>query len=82
VVNGQSLRSIAALLRRAPSTISREINRNGGLSDYRASEAEGAAWDRALRPKQCKLVKNRDLARVVTGKLRSLWSPERIAGWL
>lgn len=82
VVSGQSIRSIAALLGRAPSTISREINRNGGRSDYRAAEAEGAAWDRALRPKQCKLVENRALARVVTDKLRSLWSPEQIAGWL
>jgi len=82
VVNGQSIRSIAALLGRAPSAISREINRNGGRSDYRATEAEGAAWHRALRPKQCKLVENRALARVVTDKLRSLWSPEQIAGWL
>lgn len=82
VVSGQSIRSIAALLGRAPSTISREINRNGGRSGYRATEAEGAAWDRALRPKQCKLVENRALALVVTDKLRSLWSPEQIAGWL
>lgn len=82
VVNGQSIRSIAALLGRAPSTICREINRNGGRSDYRATEAEGAAWDRALRPKQCKLAQNRALARVVADKLRLLWSPEQIAGWL
>jgi len=82
VVNGQSIRSIAALLGRAPSTISREINRNGGRSDYRAAQAEGAAWDRALRPKQCKLAENRALARVVADKLRLLWSPEQIAGWL
>jgi len=82
VVNGQSIRSIAALLGRAPSTISREINRNGGRSEYRAAQAEGAAWDRALRPKQCKLAENRALARVVADKLRLLWSPEQIAGWL
>jgi IS30 family transposase len=82
VVNGQSIRSIAAQLGRAPSTICREINRNGGRSDYRAAEAEGAAWDRALRPKQCKLAENCALARVVADKLRLLWSPEQIAGWL
>ncbi len=82
LVNGQSIRSIAALLGRAPSTISREISRNGGRSDYRANEADGAAWDRALRPKQCKLAANRALARVVADKLRLLWSPEQIAGWL
>ena len=79
---GQSIRSIAARIGRAPSTISREINRNGGPEDYRATEADDAAWDRARRPKRCKLVQNRALAGVVTDKLRLLWSPEQIAGWL
>ena len=82
VVAGHSLRSIAASLGRAPSTISREINRNGGCRDYRASEANLAAWDRAHRPKRCKLAENRALARIVAKKLRKLWSPEQIAGWL
>jgi IS30 family transposase len=82
VVAGCSLRSIAATLDRAPSTISREINRNGGCRDYRASEADQAAWDRAHRPKRCKLVENRALARIVAKKLKQLWSPEQIAGWL
>lgn len=54
--DGQSIRSAAARLGRSPSTVSREIKRNGGRSDYRATEADGAAWDRALRPKRCKLV--------------------------
>ena len=82
VVAGHSLRSIAASLGRAPSTISREINRNGGRRRYRASEADLAAWDRAYRPKRCKLAENRALARIVARKLRKLWSPEQIAGWL
>ena len=82
VAAGHSIRSIACLLGRAPSTISREIQRNGGQQCYRASQADEAAWDRALRPKTCKLVKNRSLASVVAGKLQSLWSPEQIAGWL
>jgi IS30 family transposase len=82
IVTGYSLRSIAASLGRAPSTISREINRNGGCRDYRASEADLAAWDRAYRPKRCKLAENRTLARIVAKKLRKLWSPEQIAGWL
>ena len=82
MVAGQSLRSIAASLGRAPSTVSREIRRNGGRRDYRASKADQAAWDRARRPKSCKLVKNRALARIVAKKLRGLWSPEQIAGWL
>ena len=46
------------------------------------AEADQAAWDRALRPKRCKLAENRALARIVTDKLRLLWSPEQIAGWL
>jgi DNA-binding CsgD family transcriptional regulator len=57
-VDGQSIRSVAARLGRSPSTVSREIKRNGGQSDYRATEADSAAWDRALRPKPCKLVEN------------------------
>lgn len=82
VATGQSLRSIAARLGRAPSTISREIQRNGGQRCYRANEADQVAWDRACRPKTCKLAENRALARLVAMKLQGLWSPEQIAGWL
>lgn len=82
IATGCSLRSIAASLNRAPSTISREIKRNGGQRGYRASQAEQAAWDRAHRPKTCKLVENRALARIVARKLQLDWSPEQIAGWL
>jgi len=77
-----SLRAIAARLCRAPSTISREVNRNGGLQHYRASRADQVAWDRAHRPKPCKLVAEPILSRIVANKLRSHWSPEQIAGWL
>jgi DNA-binding CsgD family transcriptional regulator len=65
IVSGQSVRSIAASLQRAPSTVSREIRRNGSRRTYRAAPADQAAWERALRPKACKLVKHRDLARLV-----------------
>ena len=82
VVAGYSIRSIAASLGRAPSTISREINRNGGEERYRASQADQAAWDRTRRPKTCKLAQNRTLARIVAGKLQLEWSPQQIAGWL
>jgi len=82
VVAGYSCRSIAAILGRAPSTISREISRNGGAQSYRASTADQAAWDRACRPKTCKLVTNRALARIVARKLQLEWAPEQIAGWL
>jgi IS30 family transposase len=82
LVAGHSIRLIATGLRRAPSTISREINRNGGPSVYRASQADQSAWDRALRPKTCKLADNRHLAHLVAEKLKLQWSPEQIAGWL
>jgi IS30 family transposase len=82
MVAGRSLRAIAASLGRAPSTVSREIKRNEGRRRYRASRADQAARDRARRPKTCKLVENRALARIVARKLKGLWSPEQIAGWL
>jgi len=82
LVTHHTIRAIAQSLGRAPSTISREVNRNGGTHRYRANKADKAAWDRAHRPKTCKLVQNRDLARIVAIKLKKLWSPRQIAGWL
>ena len=82
VVAGHSMRSIAVQLGRAPSSISREIKRNGGQECYRASQAEESAWDRGRRPKTCKLAQNRALARIVAGKLQRRWSPQQVAGWL
>ena len=82
VVAGLSLRSIAASLGRAPSTVSREIKRNGGRCHYRANSADQAAWDRAHRAKICKLAQNRALARIVASKLQLQWAPRQVAGWL
>ena len=77
-----SLRAIARQLRRAPSTISREVSRNGGRAFYRAVQSDQAAWDRALRPKSCKLACRPRLCRRVSAKLERKWSPQQIAGWL
>jgi len=52
LMSGESLRSIAAGLRRPPSTVSRELKRNGGRDGYRVTQADSAAWGRALRPKR------------------------------
>jgi len=82
VVVGHLIRSIAMSRGRAPSTISSEIKRKRGQGCYRASQSEQAAWDRARRPKTCKLAKNRTLAHIVADKLQVQWSPEQIAGWL
>ena len=82
IASGRSVRWIASRLERAPSTISRELNRNGGRRRYRAHAADQAAWDRARRPKRCKLALNRPLARRVAKWLRQRWSPWQIAGRL
>src|SRR5579872_3850576 len=79
---GSSLRAIARSLARSPSTVSREVARNGGRSRYRAADADARAWTSALRPKPCKLGQRPRLRRLVADKLRLDWSPEQIAGWL
>lgn len=79
---GDSRRLIARQLRRAPSTISREITRNAGPNRYRALDADARAWQEAKRPKVCRLAANPALCRVVETQLRANWSPEQIAGWL
>jgi IS30 family transposase len=82
IAAGQSIRRIARDLGRSPSTISREIRRNGGSQAYRASPADNTAWDRALRPKICRLALHAPLRLRVAQKLALEWSPKQIAGWL
>ena len=82
IVAERSIRSMARLLGRSPSTVSREIRRNGGYDRYRAAQADKRAWDGACRPKRCKLARHPALCREVARKLRLNWSPEQIAGWL
>ena len=82
IAEGRSLRSIALLLGRSASTVSREIGRNGGAGRYRAEAADKRAWKRALRPKLCRLAIYGQLRQAVARKLELNWSPEQIAGWL
>ena len=77
-----SLRAIALQLKRAPSTISREVRRNGGRAGYRAAWSDQATWERARRPKPCKLACRQALCRTISAKLQRKWSPQQIAGWL
>jgi len=79
---GQSIRQIALGLGRSPSTVSREIRRNGGSQRYRANQADRSAWQRARRPKPCRLGLHRGLRWRVAQKLALQWSPEQISGWL
>ncbi len=82
IVAQRSIRSMASLLGRSPSTVSREVRRNGGYDRYRAALADARAWSSARRPKRCKLATYPPLCREVARKLQLNWSPEQIAGWL
>ena len=82
LVAGYSFRAIARMLGRAPSTISREVNVNGGRQAYRAVRAETSVRKRVKRPRAPKLAESDQLRRLVEAKLAELWSPEQIAGWL
>jgi IS30 family transposase len=82
VACGISIRQIARELKRAASSVSRELSRNGGASRYRACAAERRAWQRARRPKRCLLALHGRLRQLVIEKLRSNWSPEQISGYL
>ena len=79
---GCSIRSIAETLGRAPSTVSREVTRNGGRHRYRAARGDRDAWARGTRPKRCKLAASPVLLGIVEAKLQRRWSPQQIAGWL
>lgn len=79
---GESLRSIARRLGRAPSTISREVKGNHGPGRYRACTADKAALHRMRRPKPAKLAECDRLRSVVEAKLELRWSPQQISGWL
>ena len=82
LAQGASMRAIAARMRRAPSTISREIDRHGGRSKYRAAHADLRAWSNAQRPKRCLLSTHIELRDVIAQKLSDDWSPQQISGWL
>ena len=82
LVSGRSFRQLGRDLRRAISTISREVARNGGHRAYRAARADPRALDRAGRPKPCQLAFNPALCKLVAGKLSGQWSPQQISGWL
>lgn len=82
VARGLAVRALARQLGRAPSTISREIRRHGGRARYRAARADRRAWQRARRPKPCRLAARRALCDLVAAKLAAQWSPQQISHWL
>tara|TARA_B110000285_G_C15037699_1_gene570207 strand:+ start:146 stop:1306 length:1161 start_codon:yes stop_codon:yes gene_type:complete len=77
-----SLRTIARMLNRSPSTISREVARNRERRYYKAVDADNRAKRMAKRPKLGALELNPELRQIVMSKLELKWSPEQISGWL
>ena len=75
---GETFTSIACLIGRAVSTVSREVGANAGREGYRAVTAHRDAGQRARRPKASKL-RHGPLAEKVTEWLEEWWSPEEIA---
>jgi IS30 family transposase len=82
LAEGRSVRVIAARIGRSPSTVCREVVRNGGRGHYRAAAAEDRAWAQGCRPKSAKLAATPVLRAVVEEKLGLQWSPQQISGWL
>lgn len=82
IAASKSIRAIAAHLNRAPSTVSREISRNGGIGNYRATAADKKAYKNAARPKPNRLDQHTDLKDIIIEKLQLKWSPAQISGWL
>ena len=82
IASGCAMRVIARGLHRSPSTISREITRHGGRTQYRANAADQQAWESAVRPKPCLLATHSELQQMVASKLMQDWSPQQVSGWL
>ena len=82
IATARSIRQIATKLGRAPSTVSREIHRHGGVLTYRATEADTQAWAHTRRPTPCRLATSPLLQQIVASKLALEWSPAQVAGWL
>lgn len=78
LIAGESFSAIAARLGRSVSTISREVQANGGRRHYRGVRAHLAAYRRARRPKAAKL-DDPVLCERVSDWLRQCYSPEQIA---
>lgn len=86
LAKGESIRSIANRLGRAPSTVSCEVNANrmgrDACGPYRAHRAQQRSEERARRPKAGKLARHPELRAAVEKMLVDKYSPEQIAGVL
>lgn len=81
--SGMSIRQIAVVLDRSPSTISRELRRNTvSTQGYMPNTAHRLSVQRRERPRRPKLVANAELQQYVQGKLEKKWSPQQISNRL
>ncbi len=76
---GDSFRTIGKLLNRSYSVVSREVERNGGRSGYRAIPAQRRADEHRARPKPRLLEENTALHDAVNAGLKQDWSPQQIS---
>lgn len=82
---GKSLREIASILKRSPSTLSRELKRNAPpiyTGYYLSHKAQGRAERRKRESHQRQRLKNDFIRQYVEKRLSLGWSPELIAGRL
>jgi IS30 family transposase len=82
VARCETAAAIARRIGRATSTVTRELERNGGRARYRAAKADERAYAATRRPQPCRLAINRRLRFAVARQLQADWSPEQIVGWL
>lgn len=75
----KSARYIGRVLGRHHSTVSREIDRNGGAVAYRAVDAQRRCEESRRRPKERKLEACARLHDAVNDGLRERWSPKQIS---
>lgn len=80
--HGQSIRQIAQQLHRSPSSISDEIQRNGGRCEYHAISAQASSKKRISRGRSRNALKKDWIIDYIMRKLRCGWSPEQISGRL
>ncbi len=80
--SGLSGGAIARQLGRSPSSISREIRRNGGARGYRHAQAQRLAEGRRSAASSVPRKMTPELWALVEGRLVRGWSPEQVAGRL
>ena len=79
---GASQKRIAEALQRSPSTICRELQRNGSGKEYLAAQAQHRATSRRQKRRLARKMDDPDIKAAVRWGLLHFWSPEQIAGRL